>query len=61
MSEDIVKQMIEISNEKLVLLNKLLELTKLQKTSINKSDMDKLDNLLNQKDELIKSIWISNF
>lgn len=56
MSEDIVIQLIDISNKKLVLLNKLLELTKFQKTSINNSDMNKLDNILDQKDELIKSI-----
>ena len=56
MSERIVIQMINISNEKLVLLNKLLELTNMQKIAISKSDMQKIDDILNEKDELIKSI-----
>ena len=48
--------MIGISNKKLVLLNKLLELTNMQKIAISKSDMQKIDDILNEKDELIKSI-----
>ena len=56
MREDIVLQMIKISNEKLILLNKLLELTNMQKSSISESDMDKVDSILDEKDEIMKKI-----
>ncbi|WP_077369639.1 flagellar export chaperone FlgN [Anaerosalibacter sp. Marseille-P3206] len=56
MSKDIVDKLVSISSEKLVLLNKLLDLSKLQKKFISESDMDNVNIIIDKKDEVMKEI-----
>lgn len=56
MSDDKIDEMIKISSEKLVLLNKIMELTKEQNLIIDKSNMERLDSIIDEKDLLMKRV-----
>lgn len=67
MGVDTVDEMLKISNEKLVFLNKIMDLTKEQKMVIDKSNMERLNSIMDEKDLLMKRIdeldvkFITNF
>lgn len=56
MEKNLVDEMIRISNEKLKLLNVILDLTKLEREYIDKEDMDKINGILDEKDNVINRI-----
>lgn len=56
MGKNLVDEMIRISNEKLKLLNVILDLTKLEREYIDKEDMDKINGILDEKDNVINRI-----
>lgn len=53
---DMINNMIQLSNEKKVLLDHILEATQKQKLFIQDENMDGLTNILSEKDEIMKNI-----
>lgn len=53
---DMINNMIQLSNEKKVLLDHILEATEKQKLFIQDENMDGLTNILSEKDEIMKNI-----
>ena len=51
-----INNMIQLSNEKKVLLDHILEATQKQKLFIQDENMDGLTNILSEKDEIMKNI-----
>lgn len=51
--KNLVDELIRISNEKLKLLNVILDLTKLEREYIDKEDMNKINGALDEKDNVI--------
>ena len=53
---NMIDNMIQLSNEKKVLLESILDFTKKQKSFIQDEDMDSLTKVLSEKDEIMKNI-----
>ena len=56
MTEENIKKMIELSLNKKTILNNFLKLTNLQTEIIEQEDMDKLGEVLDAKDKLMKQV-----
>ena len=56
MITNMINSMIQLSNEKKVLLESILDFTKKQKSFIQDEDMDSLTKVLSEKDEIMKNI-----
>lgn len=56
MTNELIEELIDISKQKLNLLNNMLETTQEQKRSIDSENMEKVDLLLNTKARLIEKI-----
>lgn len=56
MSEELIEELIDISKEKLSLLNLMLKFTKEQKNFIKEDNIEKVNLIINKKDNLIEKI-----